>query len=528
MEKYLTPLTPLLEDAAKMVENLSGESPEIQSFVKDEYIQEIYRVVQVHLRDCTRCRFQSKVAYEKPKPKRHSTDPDEVLEARPLNADELGSLCKPAIDTLTTELDQYVDKRITGFLDNLRQRVAESRPSSEESSAVKDFIRTHKGVSAANLREVIQESGKWIRLFDEKKPLVEKVQEMEQTVVTLREFYRSTILPLASEAAQKHAISNLEVYVIEPSAFVEAVDAKLADMNAKFKNNVVAKWEETHQRTFHIEGTKWADVPDFTLLGQDFFRKFDLTEASLEAPVAPVSKGSATKNSRSMSVQTPPKPAYKTSISSASKGLAGNRTSGIGGKKPAIEKVVEEISQDYHGLKGHGIPLSIPTKVVREKPDGRFDHAIENEDYKVSIVRAEEKSGEGIDVFVRIRPLVSSEKKSQAQIALQVLEDNQTIQLTQLVSGKPKTQEMAFANVFNSSVSQTELFNQLDMSSFVDKALDGLNCTLMTYGQTGSGKTFSLSGPTDVLGIQKNVKIVESIPLPPIARSVISEMLEKI
>eukprot|EP00298_Acanthocystis_sp_HF-20_P016639 c21538_g1_i2.p1 GENE.c21538_g1_i2~~c21538_g1_i2.p1 ORF type:complete len:808 (-),score=357.60 c21538_g1_i2:10-2433(-) len=526
MEKYLTPLTPLLEDAAKMIENLANESPEIQAFVKEEYVEEIYRIVQIHLRDCTRCRFQGKVAYDKPKPKRLQTDADEVIEARPLNSDELGSLCKQAIDTVTVELDHFAEQKIAAFLDDLKLKTELSRPTPDELSYIKNFVKTHKMVTAANLREVLHERGKWLKLFEEKRPLVERVEEMERTVTTLRDFYKKTVLPLANEAGQRHAISNFEVYVIEPVAFVEMVDNKIAEMNSQFKETVVRVWEDSHKRMFEIDGTRWSDIPNLTLLGQDYLAKKNapVQEPSLETPVAPVKGTIHSKNARSVSAATPTKPALKSSISASGRGALASRNPK---KTMAIEKLSEEAEADLYGLKGYGIPLTQPSKSVREKPDGRFDQAIENDGYQLSIVRNEESSGVNVDVYVRIRPLVSHEKKSQHVLALQPLRDNATIHITQLSSGKPKTHEMIFSQVCDATVTQSQLFKRMYISKFVEKALEGFNCTCFAYGQTGSGKTYSMAGPIDVLGIQKNVKIVESIPLPPIARSVISEMLEK-
>jgi len=43
-------------------------------------------------------------------------------------------------------------------------------------------------------------------------------------------------------------------------------------------------------------------------------------------------------------------------------------------------------------------------------------------------------------------------------------------------------------------ITQEELYNQCNISKYVNHVVDGYNATIFAYGQTGSGKTFTMEG----------------------------------
>jgi kinesin family protein C1 len=52
--------------------------------------------------------------------------------------------------------------------------------------------------------------------------------------------------------------------------------------------------------------------------------------------------------------------------------------------------------------------------------------------------------------------------------------------------------------------SQKDVWRRIEGSDLVEKALDGLNVTLMAYGQTGSGKTYTMFGESSNTGTDLN------------------------
>jgi hypothetical protein len=48
--------------------------------------------------------------------------------------------------------------------------------------------------------------------------------------------------------------------------------------------------------------------------------------------------------------------------------------------------------------------------------------------------------------------------------------------------------------VFNEATSQSQVFEQSDVSSLVQRVVQGFHATVFVYGQTGSGKTYTMEG----------------------------------
>ena len=57
-----------------------------------------------------------------------------------------------------------------------------------------------------------------------------------------------------------------------------------------------------------------------------------------------------------------------------------------------------------------------------------------------------------------------------------------------------KDKQYHFDKVFGPTVTQEQLFNEANIPSLLDKAIEGYNATLFAYGQTGVGKTYTMEG----------------------------------
>ena len=51
-----------------------------------------------------------------------------------------------------------------------------------------------------------------------------------------------------------------------------------------------------------------------------------------------------------------------------------------------------------------------------------------------------------------------------------------------------------FDHVFEEASSQSQIFDQSDITTLIDRVAQGFNATVFVYGQTGSGKTFTMEG----------------------------------
>jgi kinesin family member C1 len=90
-----------------------------------------------------------------------------------------------------------------------------------------------------------------------------------------------------------------------------------------------------------------------------------------------------------------------------------------------------------------------------------------------------------IRVFARVRPFLPGDGASQeAESAIVVNHDGASLSV-----GKTGAESSAFSfdKAFAPSVGQEAVF--LEVSEFVQSALDGFNVCLFSYGQTGSGSS---------------------------------------
>jgi kinesin family protein 15 len=94
-----------------------------------------------------------------------------------------------------------------------------------------------------------------------------------------------------------------------------------------------------------------------------------------------------------------------------------------------------------------------------------------------------------IKVFVRVRPMSSSEKSTGRTENVVSVPTTDTVVLQ---GSEPKP--FTFDYVADSSTTQNEVFDMIGRP-FTDSCLKGYNGCIFAYGQTGSGKTFTMQGP---------------------------------
>ena len=116
----------------------------------------------------------------------------------------------------------------------------------------------------------------------------------------------------------------------------------------------------------------------------------------------------------------------------------------------------------------------------------------------------------GVEVFVRLRPLVERELKLGSEIKWKY---NKKAILEDTGSG---TKTRTFDGVLPPNTTNAQAYDFV-AKKLVSKALQGFNITMFAYGQTGSGKTWTMMGDDDgkfpgiiPLGLQDIFKQTES------------------
>jgi len=102
-----------------------------------------------------------------------------------------------------------------------------------------------------------------------------------------------------------------------------------------------------------------------------------------------------------------------------------------------------------------------------------------------------------IRVYIRVRPFLSSDKgvdlEGKLDPAVRVKQDGAGCEINKLEDGEiVETHSWEFDKSFPCPTTQDDIF--LEVSEFVQSALDGYNVCLFSYGQTGSGKTHTMQG----------------------------------
>ncbi|GMH76972.1 hypothetical protein TL16_g07252 [Triparma laevis f. inornata] len=94
-----------------------------------------------------------------------------------------------------------------------------------------------------------------------------------------------------------------------------------------------------------------------------------------------------------------------------------------------------------------------------------------------------------VRVFARIRPFLPDDNVAAEALPSVVPRSEFALKVA---NEKGNEHKFSFDKVFAPSVSQEKVF--LEVSEFVQSALDGYNVCLFSYGQTGSGKTHTMQG----------------------------------
>ncbi|OQS02395.1 Kinesin motor domain containing protein [Thraustotheca clavata] len=97
-----------------------------------------------------------------------------------------------------------------------------------------------------------------------------------------------------------------------------------------------------------------------------------------------------------------------------------------------------------------------------------------------------------IRVVVRVRPALPIEKThSTNTLILDTIKKS-----VKISSGKQQDppKEFQFDSTFDSTTTQTDIYEQTGIASMVANVLEGFHATIFAYGQTGSGKTFTMEG----------------------------------
>lgn len=70
-------------------------------------------------------------------------------------------------------------------------------------------------------------------------------------------------------------------------------------------------------------------------------------------------------------------------------------------------------------------------------------------------------------------------------------------------SGGQKPKLFGYNVVFEPGASQDDVLQYSGIKRIIEMAIEGFSCTAFCYGQTGSGKTHTLTGPPDLVSIQR-------------------------
>ncbi|KAG1669463.1 Kinesin-like protein KIF11 [Nymphon striatum] len=104
----------------------------------------------------------------------------------------------------------------------------------------------------------------------------------------------------------------------------------------------------------------------------------------------------------------------------------------------------------------------------------------------------EKDTNQRIQVYVRCRPLNSSEKKQNSVNIVEVKPDKNEVTVKEKPSDK-YTKTFSFDKAFGPESKQIDVYKNV-VVPLIDEVLMGYNCTVFAYGQTGTGKTFTMEG----------------------------------
>jgi len=111
------------------------------------------------------------------------------------------------------------------------------------------------------------------------------------------------------------------------------------------------------------------------------------------------------------------------------------------------------------------------------------------------------QGGQNIQVFVRVRPLNSTEKNSRSWSVLDTPGTGEVVVKEKSNSSLTKT--FNFDRVFGTNSAQQDVYKSV-VGPLIKRVLQGYNCTVFAYGQTGTGKTYTMEGLGEIRGSWEN------------------------
>lgn len=106
-----------------------------------------------------------------------------------------------------------------------------------------------------------------------------------------------------------------------------------------------------------------------------------------------------------------------------------------------------------------------------------------------------------------------------------VVDINEKKSCVSMMIGGVGVRNFSFANVNDSSVNQTKMYEKSAQESII-AALNGFNACLLCYGQTGSGKTYTLFGPDGALDIDVKTLDYKAVDNSGIVIRAVSQLLD--
>ena len=103
-----------------------------------------------------------------------------------------------------------------------------------------------------------------------------------------------------------------------------------------------------------------------------------------------------------------------------------------------------------------------------------------------------------VRVGVRIRPLTDAETSEGGKciITPPTHPDNKSLSILK--------RQYTFDSVYDTNISQSEMYDSVGGNEMLEQFLDGYNATIMAYGQTGSGKTYTMGSEADYTVLNKS------------------------
>uniref|UniRef100_A0A7S4J4X1 Kinesin motor domain-containing protein n=1 Tax=Odontella aurita TaxID=265563 RepID=A0A7S4J4X1_9STRA len=109
-------------------------------------------------------------------------------------------------------------------------------------------------------------------------------------------------------------------------------------------------------------------------------------------------------------------------------------------------------------------------------------------------------NGSNIRVCLRLRPMSKLETSRRSRSCFEIHECSRNFTVDSHLDGE---YDFCFDQVFDTNVSQSELYNDIGLGTVSD-LLSGINCALMTYGLTSTGKTYTLMGSLPDVSLRDN------------------------